>query len=102
MKQGLPAEEAKVISVEPVNKESTSEKRLEMVRSETTTHDGQPKKGAKEAERGSIVSMPTKTTFSHVTELPKKQFRSPPHDETDGVCERSDLTSKPSTSGIEK
>ncbi|KAG5871079.1 hypothetical protein JTB14_008971 [Gonioctena quinquepunctata] len=65
IKQGLPAEEARVKSVEPVKKESTSDKGHK--RSETKTIDGQPKKTLREAERGSSASMPTKPTFSQVT-----------------------------------
>ncbi|KAG5879324.1 hypothetical protein JTB14_005056 [Gonioctena quinquepunctata] len=67
IKQGLPVEETRVESVEPVKKESTSDKRLKRVRSETKTPDGQLKKKAREAEKGSSASMPTKPTSSEVT-----------------------------------
>ncbi|KAG5872283.1 hypothetical protein JTB14_037416 [Gonioctena quinquepunctata] len=67
MKQGPPAEEARVKSVEPVRKKSTFEKGLNGFRSETKTLDGQPKKNAREADRGSIASMPTEPTFNQVT-----------------------------------
>ncbi|KAG5894838.1 hypothetical protein JTB14_033681 [Gonioctena quinquepunctata] len=67
IKQGLPAEEASVKSVELVKMESTSDKGLKRVRSETKTPDGQPNKKASDAERGTSASMPTKPTFNQVT-----------------------------------
>ncbi|KAG5884699.1 hypothetical protein JTB14_013711 [Gonioctena quinquepunctata] len=59
---------ARVKLVEPVEKESTSDKGLERVRSETKAPDGQPKKKVREAERSSSASMPTKPISSQVTE----------------------------------
>ncbi|KAG5875908.1 hypothetical protein JTB14_028671 [Gonioctena quinquepunctata] len=51
IKQGLPAEDARVKSVEPVKKESTSDKGLKKIKSETKTPDGQPKKKSESSRK---------------------------------------------------
>ncbi|KAG5867335.1 hypothetical protein JTB14_026372 [Gonioctena quinquepunctata] len=76
MTQDLPGGEARVKSVEPVEKESTSNEGLERVWSETKTPDGQPKKKARKTERGSSASMPTKLTFSPKVVLTREQMES--------------------------
>ncbi|KAG5879720.1 hypothetical protein JTB14_023036 [Gonioctena quinquepunctata] len=60
MKRGLPAEEDRIKSVEPVKKEPISDKGLKRVRWKSR------KKLKKGTERGSSASMPAKPTFSQV------------------------------------
>ncbi|KAG5876066.1 hypothetical protein JTB14_004425 [Gonioctena quinquepunctata] len=67
IKQGVPVEEARLKSVEPM-KESTSDKGLQRVWSEEERNpDVHLIKRARGPERGSSASMPIKPTFSHIT-----------------------------------